>query len=90
MFGQLENIVDIGAVFKHIVDKIGGKQLIDPITKKDPIQEIIEFFAQDQIKELSRLSTEGTTHISTPDVVKYLSNHIDTNQAFFNISKIML
>ena len=36
------------------------------------------------------MSTEGTTHINTSDVVKYLENHIDGNQAFFNISKTML
>ena len=36
------------------------------------------------------MSEEGTTHVSAADMMKYTSNHLDSNQAFFNLSKVML
>lgn len=55
-FGQLEQLVDIGMIFRHLSDKIGTKQFIDPVTKQDPMQNLIDFYAQENVQAICRLS----------------------------------
>lgn len=77
VFGELESLVDMNALFSYLVEKVGTKTFIDPMTKEDPIQNLIEFFAQPEIQEISKLSNEGTTFISIGDIAKYLGNHLE-------------
>jgi hypothetical protein len=37
IFGKLENIVDMNLLFQLLVNKIGSKTLLDPISKVDPM-----------------------------------------------------
>jgi hypothetical protein len=37
VFGTLETLVDMNELFQHLVEKIGVKTFIDPMTKKDPL-----------------------------------------------------
>jgi hypothetical protein len=49
VFGELESLVDMNALFGYLVDKVGTKTFIDPTTKEDPLQNLIEFFAQPEV-----------------------------------------
>lgn len=87
---QLEDLVDMNALFKHLVNTIGTKQYIDPVSKQDPVEQLIDFYAQDDVQSICRLSEQGTTHINHSDIVKYISNHFDRNTSFAQLSKVML
>lgn len=49
VFGELEALVDMNALFGYLVEKVGSKTFIDPQTKDDPIQNLMEFFAQKEV-----------------------------------------
>lgn len=80
----------MNALFGYLVEKVGTKTLIDPMTKEDPIQNLIEFFAQKEIQEISQMSHEGTTFISSGDIAKYLANHLDAPGSFKKTSEVIL
>lgn len=79
---QLENLVDMNALFKHLVNTIGSKQYIDPVSKQDPVEQLINFYTQDNVQSICRLSEQGTTHINHSDIVRYIANHFDSNSSF--------
>ena len=90
VFGELESLVDMNALFGYLVEKVGTKTFIDPMTKEDPLQNLIEFFAQPDVQEISKLSNEGTTFISTGDIAKYLGNHLEAPGSFRKSSDVIL
>jgi hypothetical protein len=49
VFGSLESLVDMNALFGHLVEKVGSKTFIDPITKQDPLVKLIEFFSRKDV-----------------------------------------
>lgn len=73
-------------LFSHLVSKIGSKTFIDPKSKEDPINNLIHFFAQPDVQDICKLSSEGTTFISSEDVAKYLVNHLSSNSSFKSVS----
>ena len=79
----------MNALFGYLVDKVGTKTFIDPATKEDPIQNLMEFFAQPEVQEICKMSQEGTTFISSGDVSKYLSNHLDAPGSFKKTSDVI-
>jgi len=72
------------------VDKIGTKTFIDPMTKEDPIQNMIDLFTQSEIQAICKLSIEGTTFLNHDDITKYLMNHVDANKSFDKLSQTMI
>jgi hypothetical protein len=51
---------------------------------------LIDFFGQPDVQEICKLSSEGTTFISSEDVAKYLVNHLSSNTSFKSVSKTIL
>jgi hypothetical protein len=45
VFGELETLVDMNALFGYLVEKVGTKTFVDPVTREDPLNNLIEFFA---------------------------------------------
>ena len=41
-----EHLVDMRAMFAVLLDKVGRKQVIDPVTKEDGLWRIVEFFTR--------------------------------------------
>jgi len=76
VFGPLENLVDFNSLFDHLVDKVGSKTFIDPITKEDPLLLLANFFARPDVMSISKMGTEGTTFISVGNIAKYCINHL--------------
>jgi hypothetical protein len=50
----------------------------------------MEFFAQKEVQDISKMSQEGTTFISSGDIVKYLSNHLDSAGSFKKTADVIL
>jgi hypothetical protein len=78
------------ALFSHLVDKIGTKTFIDPQTKQDPMVNLIEFYSRSDVQQVSRLSEEATTSVSSKDMAKYLINHLDEPSTFERITDSVL
>jgi hypothetical protein len=89
-FGKVEDLVDMNALFSHLVDKIDTKTFIDPVSKVDPMMNIINFYQQQNVKDISGQSSNGTTHLSPSSVAKYLINHLGTTKSFNDLSGAVL
>lgn len=46
-------LVDMRALFGYLVQTLGTKQAIDPITKEDALWRIVEFFSRPSMKEIA-------------------------------------
>lgn len=68
VFGELEQLVDINALFTYLVDRVGSKSFIDPLTKEDPMMNLIAFFSKPEIKSIQKLSEVGSTFLNDHDV----------------------
>ena len=90
VFGQLENLVDMRELFSHLVARVGSQTFIDPHTKSDPVESLIDFFTSPEVQAISHLSAEGTTSINMADICTYLINHADQANSFSKVTKVML
>lgn len=50
VFGELEQLVDVNALFTYLVDRVGSKSFVDPLTKEDPMMNLVAFFTKPEIK----------------------------------------
>lgn len=50
IFGELESLVDMNTLFGYVVEKVGRKQLVEPVSRVNPVQNLIEFFSQPEIR----------------------------------------
>lgn len=82
VFGQVEGIVDIGALFADLVARTGSQTLLDPISKKDPLADLVELFAREDVAALSMLSEHGSTFLADEDVCRYYANRFDQPNSF--------
>ena len=46
------SLVDMRALFGHLVESLGSKQAIDPVTKDDALWRIVEFFNSKGIRDI--------------------------------------
>lgn len=47
IFSRHDNLVDMKSLFNYLVDYIGEEQMIDPLTKKDAMWQIVDTFTKD-------------------------------------------
>ena len=43
-FAKVENLVDMNALFGFLVKKVGARSIVDPETKADPMQGLIDLY----------------------------------------------
>jgi hypothetical protein len=89
-FGKVESLVDMNALFEHLVAKVGNRTLVDPVSRQDPMMALIEFFTQPSVMEVSRFSQQGTTFISNDSMAEYLVNHLTTTNGFDNLASTVI
>jgi len=90
VFGDLEQLVDINALFTYLVDRVGCKQFVDPLTKEDPMLNLVSFFSKPEIKAIQKLSEVGTTFLNDHDVSSYVYNHIENSNALLTIANLRI
>lgn len=78
------------ALFGHLVEKLGTKQAIDPVTKEDALWRIVEFFNSKGIREISQYGETAYNTLSDDDVAQYLSNRINDSRGFDKLTHVLL
>ena len=86
---NLEGVVDLNAVFSHLVEKTGSRTFIDPKMKVDPLYQLIELFSTPDIQKIQHLSEEGTTFISNKEMANYFKNHANDSLTLDRVVKVM-
>lgn len=90
VFGDLEALVDMSALFEHLVQKVGSRTFVDPVTNEDPMLNIINFFTRPDVQDICRQSIEGTTNIRSKDISTYLLNHSTDPKLFTQVSNAVV
>ena len=82
VFGATESLVDMRALFTYLVDFLGTKQAIDPVTKQDALWHIIDFFTKPGISNLLAYSASPAQSLSDQAIAKYLRNRLGDSKSF--------
>lgn len=80
VFGELSGLVDVGQLFGHLVDKLGFQDYKDPVTRKDTLSGLIDFFMREDVRSLNSAG-EGATALNEADVAAYYANRIQQPHA---------
>lgn len=76
-----QSLVDMRTLFGYLVQNLGTKQVIDPVTKEDALWRIVDFFTQTGIKEIASFGETSFNSLSDNDVSQYLANRIKDTKA---------
>ena len=81
IFNTSDGLVDLPELFSSLVDSIGSRQVIDPITKEDSLWKFVE--SQTRDADFIRIS-QLTEHskIDGQSLAKYLKNQFDRSSSF--------
>jgi hypothetical protein len=52
VFDKGQQIIDMRSLFSYLVEKVGTKEALDPVTKEDGLWKIIDFFTKKGISDL--------------------------------------
>lgn len=74
--------MDMNLLFQLLVNKIGSKTLLDPISKVDPMQNIIDFFSIKEIQAVQKYSELSSTFINDDDISQYYANSLSNPESF--------
>lgn len=77
-------------LFGYLVQNLGTKQVIDPVTKEDALWRIVDFFTQTGIKEIASFGETSFNSLSDNDVSQYLANRIKDTKALDKLTQTLL
>lgn len=73
IFGQSDGLIDLPALFDHLVSQVGSRQVLDPLTKEDSLWKLVE--SQTMDKDYIRAASMSLhSRLSGQSVAKYLGN----------------
>jgi hypothetical protein len=75
-------IVDMRALFGYLVESLGTRQAIDPVSKDDALWRIVDFFTHSSVNQLVPFSDNNFNSLSDKDLAKYLANRVNDGRAF--------
>ena len=76
-----QSLVDMRTLFGYLVQNLGTKQVIDPVTKEDALWRIVDFFTQKGIKSIASFGETSFNTLSDDDLSQYLANRINDTKA---------
>jgi hypothetical protein len=76
-----QSLVDMRSLFGYLVQNLGTKQVIDPVTKEDALWRIVDFFTQRGINDIASFGETSFNTLSDNDVSQYLANRINDTKA---------
>ena len=76
-----QSLVDMRTLFGYLVQNLGTKQVIDPVTKEDALWRIVDFFTQKGIKGIASFGETSFNTLSDNDLSQYLANRINDTKA---------
>lgn len=77
-------------LFGYLVQNLGTKQVIDPVTKEDALQRIVDFFTQKGIKVIASFGETSFNTLSDDDLSQYLANRINDTKALDKLTQTLL
>ena len=83
-------LVDMRSLFGHLVETLGTKQAIDPVTKDDALWRIVDFFTRPGVKDITQFGQNSYNTLSDGDIAAYLSNRINDSKAFDKITQVLV
>jgi hypothetical protein len=84
------SLVDMRALFGHLVERLGTKQAIDPVSKEDALWRVVQFFNSRGIREISQYGKTAYNTIADEDVAKYLNNRLSDSRGFDKVTHVLL
>ena len=78
------------ALFGHLVQAMGEKQAIDPVSKEDALWRIVDFFTASGIREIIKHGNTNYNTLADSDVSKYLSNRLGDSRAFERVTQVLI
>jgi hypothetical protein len=89
VFNQL-SLVDMRSLFGHLVEALGTRQAIDPVTKEDALWQLVQFFISPGIKDIAQYGPTNYNTISDADIAKYFGNRLEDSRAFERITQVLI
>ncbi len=74
------------ALFSFIVEKVGTKEPLDPVTKEDGVWKIIDFFTRQGMSEIQNKSESNLNTIDERYVALYFKNHLNNHRTFERVT----
>lgn len=84
------SLVDMKSLFGHLVESLGTRQAIDPVTKDDALWRIVEFFTRPGVKDIAQFGQTSYNTLSDKDIAAYLSNRVNDSKAFEKITQVLV
>lgn len=78
------------SLFGYLVQSLGTKQAIDPVSKEDALWRIVEFFTKNGVSEIANFGETSYNTISEIDLAKYLQNRVSDSKAFEKITHTLI
>lgn len=78
------------SLFGYLVQNLGTKQVIDPVTKEDALWRIVDFFTQRGINDIASFGETSFNSLSDNDVSQYLANRINDTKALDKLTQTLL
>ena len=89
IFGQSDGLIDLPALFDHLVTQVGSRQVLDPFTKEDSLWSLLE--SQTMDKDYIRAASMSLySRLSGQSVAKYLGNQLSRSTSFDRTFKTAL
>lgn len=89
VFAPHESLVDMRALSKFLVRKTAGKQIIDPFTREDTLQGLIDVFTHNpDVYQASSLSKNN--HIEPVTIAEYFGHRLTMPDSLERVMKVAL
>lgn len=83
-------LVDMRSLFGYLVQNLGTKQAIDPVSKEDALWRIVDFFTQRGINDITSFGETSFNTLSESDLSQYLGNRFNDTKAFDKLTQTLL
>jgi hypothetical protein len=85
-----QGLVDMRNLFGFLVQNLGTKQAIDPVSKEDALWRIVEFFTKGGVSDIANFGQTSFNTISENDLANYLQFRLTDSRAFDKITQTLI
>ena len=89
VFGKNEDLVDMRSLSDYLVRSLGGRQIIDPLTREDSLWSMIDFFTSSR-EVIGMCAHSESNQVAGKTIADYLGNQLENASAFERIFKVAL
>ena len=74
------------ALFGHLVQKVGNKDALDPISKEDSLWKLVDFLTNPINLDTQKYAENNFSSLNPRDVALYFKNHLDGSKTFERVT----